>query len=93
MPLSFAFEELGSYSYLDLIHLGYVHSSPDLQQNKYQEYLLNFVVGLLIFANDGGTDQSVTTPSQYHHRCPRCVLLLLAVYVFYLFYFRLLLNF
>ena len=53
----------GTYSDLELIHLGFVHNSPLWHLKKYYEFLLNCAIGLLIFGVDGEADQSVTNNS------------------------------
>ena len=73
---------------------GLIHSSPGSHLKKYLEFLHNYAVVLLIFGVDGEANQSVTTLSYYHHRCyPCCVLLLLSVNDFHLFYFYFQWNF
>ena len=74
-----------THSNLDIINLGFAHSSPSLHQQKGQVYLLNYV-GILVFWIDDEADQSVITHWQYHHYYLFCELLLLAVHDVYCFY-------
>ena len=77
-----------THSDLVLIHVGFVHSSPGSHRKKYHVYLLNYAVDLLSFEINGEADQFVTTHSQYHHRYPCYVLVLLTVHDFHPFYLR-----
>ena len=59
-----------THSDLDIIHLRFFYSSPSLHQQKGQVYLLNYLVGLLVFEIEGETNHYITTNSQHDHCYP-----------------------